>query len=60
MPFSGNAAAPATNITGDSEVYAAGKPDIALEKPGPPVNIATAGFPVIRAYPSAMNMAAPS
>ncbi len=56
----GSSAHPAINITGLSDVYIAGNPDIALENPGPPVNIATEGSPVIREYPSAMCIAAPS
>ena len=33
---------------------------MALEKPGPPVKMPTAGLPVMRAYPSAICSAAPS
>ena len=49
IPFSGSSADPATNITGLSDVKMAGNPDMALANPGPPVNSATAGFPVMRA-----------
>mgnify|MGYP003720707547 CR=1 FL=1 len=49
MPFSGSSAQPATKITGLSEVKIAGRAEIALEKPGPPVNMPTAGRPVILA-----------